>query len=109
MKSDNASPANSEQDIVVGYRSRTLLVYGKVVSAIGWVVTAIGIFITSAGISELSAGIIREYTLLQLILTAASFLGMLIGIGMILFGQSISCFVSIEKNTRYTYELLKQK
>ena len=103
MKSDNVSPANSEQDIVVGYRSRTLLVYGKIVSAVGWLVLVAGLVIFM-----ISSGMI-EHVNAHPIMTPISLLMILIGIAMIVSGQLISCFVSIEKNTRYTYELLKQK
>ena len=101
---DKVSPANSEQDqdIVVSYRPRTLLVYGKVVSAIGWIIAFIGTFVLIAGITEIQK---NE----SIIVIGVGFIVMSTGIAMILFGQSISCFVSIEKNTRHTYELLKQK
>ena len=89
-----ATPAES-------YKFKTLLGYGKVISGLGWVVAALGMVGLIGG---LASG--QEEGLL---LAGGAFFGILLGIGMVASGQLITCFVSIENNTRSTYELLKQK
>lgn len=82
------------------YQFNTLLGYGKFISGLGWLVIAIGIIAIIGGFasgSEVGVGI-----------SVGSLIFIILGIGMVASGQLISCFVSIEKNTRATYELLKQ-
>ena len=76
----------------------TLQGYGKFISGFGWLVIAIGIVILAVGTSAfgLAIGVI------------SGAIAILAGISYVAFGQIISCFVSIEKNTRNTYELLRQ-
>ena len=76
----------------------TLQGYGKFISGFGWLVIAIGIVILAVGTSAfgLAIGVI------------SGAIAILAGISYVAFGQIISCFVSIEKNTRNTAELLRQ-
>lgn len=83
------------------YQFKTLLGYGKFISVIGWIVIIIGIIAIIGGFasgSEVGVGV-----------AGGSLIFIILGIGMVASGQLISCFVSIERNTRATYELLKQK
>ncbi len=41
-------------------------------------------------------------------LAISTIIFIILGIGMIVSGQVVTCFVSIERNTKATYELLKQ-
>jgi predicted phage tail protein len=76
---------------------KTLKLYGTVFSGLGWIIAisaAVAVFIA------LVEGVI---------VVAASALPFVpLGISMVLGGQLISCFVSIEENTRRTFELLQQ-
>ncbi len=83
------------------YHFKTLLGYGKLISGVGWVIVIIGILSIIGGLASLD-----EFGIA--IVGGALFL-IISGIGMVISGQVISCFVSIEKNTRATYELLKEK
>ena len=91
---------NSESD-TVNFHYRTLLAYGKFISGFGWLVVLLGVIGLIVGIaSGRNEG---------LILSGGGFIAMLMGIGLIISGQLTSCFVSIERNTRQTYELLRQE
>lgn len=82
------------------YQFKTLLGYGKFISGLGWIVIIIGIIAIIGGFasgSEVGVGV-----------AVGSLIFIILGIGMVASGQLISCFVSIERNTRATYELLKQ-
>ena len=92
---------SSTTSISTSYQFKTLLGYGKFISGFGWVVVLIGIISIIGGLasgSEASFGIAGGALVL-----------IILGISMVISGQVISCFVSIEKNTRATYELLKEK
>ncbi len=83
------------------YQFKTLLGYGKFISGFGWFVVLIGIIAIIVGLAsgeEAGFGIAGGALIL-----------IILGISMVISGQVISCFVSIEKNTRATYKLLKEK
>ena len=85
------------------YNFKSLLAYGRTISGVGWVAVVVG------GISLLVGSVKsidnNEFGVLGLMG------GLLIGIFgflIVTMGQMISCFVTIEKNTRGSYELLKE-
>ena len=97
---NNKSEISNESTSIANYKFKTLLDYGKFISGLGWVVIIIGIIAIIVGFangSEVGVGI-----------AIGSIIFIILGIVMVASGQLISCFVSIEKNTRATYELLKQ-
>ena len=83
------------------YHFKTLLGYGKFISGVGWFIILIGIISIIAG---LASGDESGFAI-----AGGALFFIISGIGMVISGQVISCFVSIEKNTRATYELLKEK
>jgi len=92
---------NKKNSNVEAYQFKTLLGYGKFISGFGWFVVIIGIITIIGGLvsgNEAGFGIAGGALVL-----------IILGISMVISGQVISCFVSIEKNTRATYELLKEK
>lgn len=97
--SKTQSQTTVEND-VDSYHFKALLGYGKFISGLGWVTVILGVIGIFAGLGSGKAGIV---------VASAAFFGVLAGIGLVASGQLISCFVAIEKNTRTTYELLKQK
>lgn len=97
LQSDN--PMTGDKDDGT-YQFKTLLGYGKFLSAIGWGLAAFGILGLIGG---LNTGRVEG-----IMLASASFLGTIFGISMVVGGQLVSCFVSIERNTRMTYETVKQ-
>jgi hypothetical protein len=86
------------------YSFRTLLMVGKVVSFVGWIIVV-------AGVGMLALGLVGEVVEDARSLAAASILtGAITAVAGLLVvgsGQTISCFVAIERNTRATQELLK--
>ncbi len=87
-------------DIQQSYQFRTLLSYGKFISGFGRIIGILGVIAIIWGIisgEEAGFGIA----------VGALFL-VVIGVVMVVNGQLMSCFVSIEKNTRTTCELLKR-
>jgi len=101
------SPAGKEPDI----KFKTLLAYGRSISGLGWVVFAIGVIIVIAGLVALSQqnryGGLMSAGGLGLIGTGISV--MIGGILLVVLGQTISCFVAIETNTRATYEIMDKR
>ena len=89
------------------YDFKTLLGCGKFISGFGWVIVVLGIvgmfgiFGGVIGAEELGCSIIGAI--------AAGMLSVIMGIGIVAIGQLITCFVSIERNTRLTYEGIKNK
>ncbi len=79
---------------------KTLTGYGKFISGLGWfIIFLTGILVIIELVSEMEV----------IFVVSSIFSGAILGILVVVFGQIISCFVSIEKNTRMTYELLKNK
>lgn len=100
-KQPKEQAASSTSTISSSYQFKTLLGYGKFISGFGWFVVLIGIISIIGGLAsgnEAGFGIAGGALVL-----------IILGISMVISGQVISCFVSIEKNTRATYELLKEK
>jgi hypothetical protein len=81
-------------------RFRTLGVYGKFISFLGWLLFGVSIIVGIIGF----AGIPKGQSLLYLF---AGIAGVLLGFVWVASGQVISCFISIEKNTRTTSEILQ--
>ncbi len=81
----------------------TLLGYGKFMSGAGWVLIIIAALIFLARVASSD----NEITIMFAIM--GSFVSALTGFLLVVSGQAISCFVSIEKNTRLTSELLKEQ
>ncbi len=80
---------------------KTLLAYGNFTSGFGWVIIFLGIIGIIGGLAsgkDIGFGI-----------AVGGIFIILSGLSMIILGQLISCFVSIERNTRVTYELLQAK
>ena len=83
------------------YQFKTLLGYGKFISGLGWFIVFLGIIAIIAGIAS------RQTT--GFAAAIGGVITALMGISFIVSGQVVSCFVSIEKNTRETYEILKAR
>jgi len=83
-------------------RFKTLLGIGKFIAGYGWLIVIGGIVALILGVSKLD-----EPIGIPSLIWGFSAIGL--GIFSVAFGQSIECFVSIEKNTRETTELLKAK
>jgi hypothetical protein len=84
-----------------GYEFKTLLGYGKFISGVGWIVIILGVIGILAGIS---IGDDEGW-----LIAGGALFTALAGLGLVVSGQLVSCFVSIEKNTRVTNEILQQK
>jgi hypothetical protein len=96
------TPQGPQEEIATsGYEFKTLLGYGKFISGVGWIVIILGVIGILAGIST---GDDKGW-----FITGGALLTGLTGLGLVVFGQLISCFVSIERNTRVTKEILQQK
>lgn len=91
VPSSKGSPAEADNHF------KTLSGYGMFLSGFGWFVIVLGIVMVIALSNKLGLGG-------SIILCAVSVLS---GIGFVVSGQVVSCFVAIEKNTRTTNELLK--
>jgi len=103
--SENSLNREKKEDTDIGvqqsYQFKTLLSYGKFISGFGWFIGILGAIAIIGGLmsgEEAGFGIALGALLL-----------VVIGIMMVVSGQLISCFVSIEKNTRTTYELLQRE
>lgn len=95
------SISEKDGDIVEEYEFKTLLAYGKFMSGLGWILVTLGIV---AFIGGLLSGVDEGF-----LIAGVGVIIFIIGILVVVFGQLISCFVTIEKNTRITYEILKDK
>jgi len=93
----------SRDSSVEGYDYLTLLSLGKVVSAIGWVVVALGVVGIAISVFQFVGG--EKTAVLSLL---GGIPTALLGVLAVAFGQQISCFVAIERNTRGTQELLRR-
>lgn len=90
-----------EEEAEVKYHFKTLLGYGKLISGLGWAVVILGIITIIAGLSKAEDA--------WDIVAIRNIIIIILGFGMAISGQVISCFVSIERNTRATYEILKKQ
>lgn len=87
------------------HQFKTLLRLGEFISALGLILVVAAIIAIIAGlIAGLAGGEEGGYAI-----AGSSVLGIVSGIIMVVLGQLVSCFVAIEKNTRTTYELIKQQ
>lgn len=80
---------------------RTLQSFGSVYSGIGW-------FVVIIGIVGVIVGLLQEQRL-EIVIFVGSLLLILSGLGFIITGQIVKCFVAIENNTRGVYNLLADK
>jgi len=85
------------------YKFKTLLGYGKFISGFGWLMILLGI----GGVLMPLLGLV--FTGGTTILLLGCFALIAFGLPFIISGQLISCFVEIEKNTRLTYQFLKNQ
>ena len=90
-----------EETIASSFDFKTLLGFGKFISGCGWIVLIFGVLAILVGIGS---GEDEGF-----LLAGGALLAVLMGLGMVAFGQLISCFVAIEKNTRGAYKILKQQ
>lgn len=98
---DNIS--NKDFQIDTAYNFKVLLGYGKFLSGLGWLLIIIGII---GGI--IIASLAGDFGV-SLVLSGIMFgvVCAIFGIMFIVSGQIFCCFVSIERNTRSTYEILR--
>jgi hypothetical protein len=84
-----------------GYQFRVLLGYGKAISSLGWIVVLMGIIGFIIGLANLGHGP-------GILLLAGGIIISIFGLIIVASGQIISCFVSIERNTRATQETIEK-
>jgi len=82
------------------FESRTLLGYGKLISGIGWIVIVLAVL-------AVFGGLVTGQTIV--VVAVGGVITAIIGISLVASGQAISCLVSIERNTRTTYEILRER
>ncbi len=88
------------------YDFRSLLGLGRFMSGVGWVAVGIGAIVFSIGLVVVcSSG--RGAAFGGVAVVGGALLGIL-GFLVVACGQVMSCFVTIERNTRGTYELLRE-
>ncbi|MBI3697301.1 MAG: hypothetical protein HY238_21000 [Acidobacteria bacterium] len=90
----------------IPYRFRTLLGHGKLISGFGWAAVAFGALLGLPGLFTF-LGDRSDRAVGGLLMIGGTILGVY-GLGMVIAGQMISCFVSIERNTRVTFEVISQ-
>lgn len=100
VQKNNISETNDSSP-TPDFQFKTLLGYGKFISGFGWFLEITSIFLILLSV------IIRGNTMLPLL--SSGIIAIITGISFIVSGQLISCFISIEKNTRAIYELLREK
>jgi hypothetical protein len=89
-------------------RFKTLLGYGEFLSVLGWIVLGIAGLLILVGLVTINDnGSFLGRSVYGLISLGA--LSILIGIILLIWGQIITCFVSIEANTRATNEILEKR
>jgi len=87
-----------------GFHFKALRTWGKIISVFGWILVLAGsVTAIIAGLLILEDGPGGEVFVLL-----GGLVAVLIGFSYIVFGQLISCFVEIEKNTRTTYQMLER-
>jgi len=79
---------------------KTLLGYGQFIAGCGWILIFLAAIVLLVGLAGSIIGLVTGI--------ASSIALVIVGISFVVSGQVISCFVSIERNTRETNELLKQ-
>ena len=90
---------------VAPHKFKALLSYGKLIFGLGWILIAVSVIVVFVGLYNIgSDGAIAGGAILGYGITVA-----ISGFFFLVFGQFISCFVSIEQNTRATFEILKEK
>jgi NAD-dependent SIR2 family protein deacetylase len=98
FKREEKRTTGNANDTLVDREFKTLLSYGSAISFIGWVIV---IFAAIGLIISLSNRNIKVVGLMAAIPTAA------FGIVIVSYGQLISCFVSIERNTKATLKAIQ--
>lgn len=83
---------------VIKDRFQTLSGYGIFLSVFGWIIMVLGL--VSAVLVASKLGVYQAVLL--------GVFSVLFGIGFVVYGQMVACFVAIEKNGRITNELLKR-
>jgi len=86
--------------VEIEQRFKTLLSYGKVLSAIGWILVLLGIISILIGLVNSDEALI--------ILVGGGILVIIMGFVIVVAGQYTSCFVYIERNTHLSCEYLKK-
>ncbi len=89
---------------IVGYNHRVLLTLGKLMSGVGWAISIAAFFTLLVSTGQLMDG--SESAVIQLV---GSIPSLLLGLLTVAFGQQISCFVAIERNTRAIQQHLSLK
>jgi hypothetical protein len=95
---------NKENKTDTGFHFKMLLCYGQIMSLLGWLFVVFGILIPLIGYLT-SWGDLGKPS--NYVVGSAIAISILTGISFIVSGETISCFVAIERNTRSTFELLK--
>ncbi len=98
----NVEEIEEEEDIAVPYHFRALLTYGSVISFVGWLEVIIGLIL-------IINYIVSKDSTLQFVLLPIGVYLTLFGFLAIAIGQVFACFVTIEKNTRETNNILITK
>lgn len=80
------------------YNYKALLLFGKIISFVGWAVLLIGAAILL--LSLLQSGIDKA------LVASPGLVAAVLGFLIVTWGQTISCFVATERNTRATQDLL---
>lgn len=101
-------PKTEEEIFVQGYSQKkpdsefkTLVGVGNFISGAGWVVIALSIFGIIIGVAQSNSVII-------ITTIVGSIISIILGLLLVASGQSISCFVTISRNTKKTNELLEK-
>jgi hypothetical protein len=76
----------------------TLSAYGKFLSGFGWFTAILGIFAVLIGLFTRGLGIVG---------VMGGGFAIILGLGLVLNGQVVSCFVAIERNTKASAALLE--
>lgn len=94
LEIENGEKEVKSKPVTDGFEFKTLHTIGKIISTVGWVILAIALIAFLRGILADLDGDERAYFIM------GGLFGAIYSILTVAFGQLISCFVSIEKNTR---------
>ena len=97
LKSETSGKGNEIQNISSSFK--TLLGIGKFISGFGW-------FLCAAAVIAFFIGFTDVEDQARAALLGGGIIVFIYALLIVAFGQLISCFVSIEKNTRATYKIL---
>ncbi|MCF7805107.1 MAG: hypothetical protein K9N46_04485 [Candidatus Marinimicrobia bacterium] len=96
VTASNSTPTNTPNFNEPKFK--TLQSFGSVYSGIGWFIVVVGIVGILVGLGQEQRS--------DIIIIVGSVILALSGLGFIITGQLVNCFVSIENNTRGMYQLL---